>query len=113
MNKRKIFAINIRKLTAAFVSCLLIGSVSANTAGYTNAAFTPVAEKGDVTLDGKIDSRDASAILRHYAESSAGKVDEYTGDMLFRADYNSDSIVDSKDASAVLIFYAESSAENK
>ncbi len=103
----------MKKLTAAIVSCLFIGSVSANTAGYTNAAFTPVAEKGDVTLDGKVDARDASAILRHFADTSAGRAEEYSGDMLFRADYNSDSIVDSKDASAILRFYAESSADNK
>lgn len=63
------------------------------------------AAAGDINGDGKIDSKDATAILTDYAGVILGKpsaIDKTA------ADVNSDNTVDSKDASKILSYYAES-----
>ncbi|MCR5707835.1 MAG: leucine-rich repeat protein [Ruminococcus sp.] len=61
---------------------------------------------GDVNDDGKIDAKDASAILVEYSEMSTGGASTFTEARKKAADVNSDSKTDAKDASAILSYYA-------
>ena len=61
---------------------------------------------GDVTKDGVVDGRDASAILSAYTKASVGE--EIEVDVIL-ADYDYNGIIDAVDASAVLTAYAKSS----
>lgn len=65
---------------------------------------------GDVNDDGKIDARDASAVLAEYAGTSAGRAESFSEIQKKAADVNGDGKVDSLDASAILMYYAKSSA---
>ena len=67
---------------------------------------------GDVNNDKKVDSRDASAVLREYAASSSKAGGSFTNEQKKAADINKDSKVDARDASMILVFYAQSSALN-
>lgn len=62
---------------------------------------------GDVNLDKKIDSKDATEILKYYANKIIGKKYEIKC-RIQMADINSDRRVNSKDASIILKFYAGS-----
>lgn len=64
---------------------------------------------GDVNGNDRVDSVDASAVLMHYARTSADKDGSIDEKMLRYADFNSDGIVDSRDASAILLYYATES----
>ena len=70
--------------------------------------FEHEVEKGDVNCDGKIDARDASAVLEGYSAESTGE-----RSYIFRdcADYNGDGMVDARDASEILVFYSENSTK--
>ncbi len=56
--------------------------------------------------DGKVDAKDASAILVAYAKASTGEDDGLTDAQRAAGDVNGDGKVDAKDASAVLAYYA-------
>lgn len=71
----------------------------------TESSSSEQFEPGDANKDGKLDSKDATAILVDYAGSLLGK--KSTLDIK-AADINKDNKVDSKDATAVLVKYAES-----
>lgn len=61
---------------------------------------------GDVNNDGRIDSVDASAILREYSMTSSGSGSEFDGAQTSAADVNGDGRIDSVDASTILAYYA-------
>ena len=61
---------------------------------------------GDVNNDGKIDAKDASAILVEYSKMSTGGEGEMTAAQKDSADVNADGKIDAKDASAILAYYA-------
>ncbi|MBO7395104.1 MAG: hypothetical protein J6U16_03170 [Ruminococcus sp.] len=61
---------------------------------------------GDVNNDGKIDAKDASAILVEYSKMSTGGEGEMTAAQKDSADVDADGKIDAKDASAILAYYA-------
>lgn len=68
---------------------------------------------GDVNPDGKIDARDASDILRYYAENSVNaQVDQIKARIMdVYGDLNGDGKTDAKDAYGVLAIYAANSTQ--
>lgn len=68
---------------------------------------------GDVNQDGKIDARDASDILKYYAENSVNtQIDQIKAQsMSYYGDLNGDGKTDAKDASDVLAIYASNSTQ--
>jgi uncharacterized protein YkwD len=58
---------------------------------------------GDVTDDGKVDSRDAVTVLKDYAKVLVGKTSELDSNI---ADVNIDGKVNSIDAVVILVYYA-------
>ena len=68
---------------------------------------------GDVNQDGKIDARDASDILKYYAENSVNtQIDQIKAQsMSYYGDLNDDGKTDAKDASDVLAIYASNSTQ--
>ncbi len=75
---------------------------------YSAAAF----EYGDVNSDGKVDAVDASAVLRYYAETSAGRTGSITDSHKVAADVTRNGHIDAVDASNILSYYAVSSTKN-
>ncbi len=77
---------------------------------YGYASFTIVEDTettlGDVNIDGKIDSSDASAVLEEYANVQTGGNSGFTESQKKAADVNNDSKTDSADASKILAYYA-------
>ena len=61
---------------------------------------------GDVNEDGKIDAKDASAVLVAYSRSSTGADNGLSAAQAKAANVNGDALVDAKDASAILAYYA-------
>ena len=76
--------------------------------GYDVYLLSDTFEFGDVNLDGKVDSTDATEILKGYAFAlnegtwRTDSVEEY-----IRSDYNKDGSMNSSDATGVLVAYAE------
>lgn len=68
--------------------------------------------KGDVNLDGKIDSVDASMVLWEYVNVSTGKGRTMSLTQHFIADVNSDNTVDSADASIIFDIYVNTTTGN-
>ena len=88
------------KTTKAFVS------VSTTTSTFSDSSKDD--NLGDVTNDGKVDSKDAVLILKKYAQSIVtGKL---TGMSYARGDVNKDGKINSKDAVLVLKYYASTLA---
>jgi hypothetical protein len=61
---------------------------------------------GDVNADKKVDAKDASLILVHYAQISTGSdgcLDYYQSEV---ANINLDDMIDTKDASLILEYYS-------
>lgn len=69
-------------------------------------------EYGDVNSDGKVNAVDASAVLRYYAETSAGRTGSITDSLRIAADVTRNGHIDAVDASNILSYYAVSSAKN-
>ena len=67
------------------------------------------ANLGDVNEDGKIDAKDASAILVEYSIMSTGGDGNFTASQKQAADVNADTKIDAKDASSILSYYAMAS----
>ena len=61
---------------------------------------------GDVNEDGKVDAKDASAILVEYSKMSTGGDGSFTASQKQAADVNADNKIDAKDASFILSYYA-------
>lgn len=61
---------------------------------------------GDVDKNGKIDSVDASLVLKYYAETSTNNKGSFNEKQIEVADVNGDSVIDSVDASKILAYYA-------
>ena len=68
---------------------------------------------GDLDLNGKVDSKDASSILVEYAAASSGGSSKLNSEQKTLADVDSSGKIDSKDASYVLGFYSYHSAGGK
>ena len=68
---------------------------------------------GDLNSDGKVDGRDASAILIEYAAVSSGGSSKLNSEQKKLADIDSSGMIDSKDASYVLGFYSYLSSGGK
>jgi len=66
---------------------------------------------GDTNNDGKIDSVDASLVLKEYAATSVGKPYTLSSSQRARSELNGDGKVDSNDASVILKIYAKNSAK--
>lgn len=64
---------------------------------------------GDVNEDGKVDAKDASAILAEYSIMSTGGDGNFTASQKQAADVNADTKIDAKDASSILSYYAMAS----
>ena len=64
---------------------------------------------GDTNNDGKIDSVDASLVLKEYAATSVGKPYTLSSSARARSLVNGDNILDSVDASIILRIYAKNS----
>lgn len=64
---------------------------------------------GDVNMDGKIDSSDASEVLEYYSLVSTNQLSDLTMDQVWAGDVNGDGITDSTDASDILAYYAYTS----
>ena len=74
-------------------------------------AYYPTAQKcGDVNSDGKVDSKDASAILSEYGRLSSGAAASFSAEQKKAGDVDGNSMNDSKDASYVLGYYSYLSA---
>ncbi len=67
---------------------------------------------GDVSGNRIIDAVDSSAILKYYAETSAGHSGNFTANQKTAADVNKNGTIDAVDASFVLAYYAASSVRN-
>ena len=61
---------------------------------------------GDVTDDGIVDGRDASAVLTDYAKRSANKDGQLDHSQSIAADVDGNLIVDGNDATTILSYYA-------
>ena len=61
---------------------------------------------GDVNDDGKIDSTDASAVLKEYSCASTSKESYLTDTQKKAADVIHDSVFDANDASKLLAYYS-------
>ena len=61
---------------------------------------------GDVNEDGKVDAKDASAILAAYAMTSTGGESGLSEKQLKAADVNGDTKINSIDASSILAYYS-------
>lgn len=61
---------------------------------------------GDANEDGKVDAKDASAILAEYAMMSTRGDSTFTDNQRNAADVNKDGKTDAKDASCILAYYA-------
>ena len=72
---------------------------------------SPDMKKGDVNLDGLVDSSDASAVLEHYSSLSTGESGTIPDELLSSADFDGSGVVDSSDASEILRYYAENATE--
>ena len=68
---------------------------------------------GDVDDNGKIDSNDASAVLKEYSLVSTDQPSTLTDARKKAADVNSDTFFDSKDASTLLAYYGNLSTGGK
>ena len=88
------------KTTKAFVS------VSTTTSTFSDSSKDD--NLGDVTNDGKVDSKDAVLILKKYAQSIVTR--KLTGMSYARGDVNKDGKINSKDAVLVLKYYASTLA---
>ncbi len=66
---------------------------------------------GDVNDDKTIDAKDASAILRNYALSSASQTPDFDQAQLIASDVTGDKKSDARDASKVLSYYAYTSTQ--
>ena len=75
------------------------------TVAYHLNAFT----LGDVNNDGKVDAKDASAVLVYYSRMSTGGESTLTEAQMKAANVNGDSLIDAKDASRILVYYAAAS----
>ena len=62
--------------------------------------------EGDVNKDGKVDAKDASAVLAEYSSASTGSDLTFTRWQRIVGDMKQDSIIDANDASRILIEYA-------
>ncbi len=71
------------------------------------------AQLGDVNDDGKIDAKDASAVLAAYAKSSTGADTGLTETQAKAANVNGDTLIDAKDASFILAYYALASTASE
>lgn len=65
-----------------------------------------IVSPGDVDMDGKIDSSDASAILEYYSLVSTKQPSDLTMDQVWAGDVNGDGVTDSSDASDILAYYS-------
>jgi len=70
------------------------------------STFASEVSLGDVNMDGKIDSSDASAILMAYSALSVNETPDLSEEQLSAADINVDGSVNSSDASDVLVYYS-------
>lgn len=68
---------------------------------------------GDVNNDKKTDARDATLILKHYAEFSLTNKDLLTNDQKLAANVNKDNSTDARDATIILQYYAHTALGGK
>lgn len=61
---------------------------------------------GDVNKDGRVDAKDASAVLAEYARASTGAELTFTPWQRYVGDIKPDMVIDANDASRILIEYA-------
>ena len=62
--------------------------------------------EGDVNKDGKVDAKDASAVLSEYSRASTGAELTFTPWQKYVGDMKPDMVIDANDASRILIEYA-------
>lgn len=60
--------------------------------------------KGDVNFDGVVNSKDASLVLKYFADPEM----QFTEEQMIAADVNEDGVVDMRDAQKILEMYASS-----
>ena len=67
---------------------------------------------GDINKDGKVDAKDASAVLSEYSRASTGADLTFTPWQRIVGDMKADKIIDANDASKILIEYARLSTQD-
>ncbi len=72
-----------------------------------NISYYP--QLGDVNMDGKIDSTDASEVLTFYAMLSTGHTPDFKDDQKRRCNVDHNNTIDSKDATEILSHYSKMS----
>ena len=87
--------------------------ISSIDSSYLLAAYYSDKEAGDVNIDGKLDARDASDMLKFYSKNSVSIQSDYVTEknMEYLGDLNGDSKVDSADASFALVEYSKRATE--
>ena len=83
----------------------------------TGSSFASQGEKlvfyarGDVNRDRKVDSVDASLVLKHYSLVSVGKDGLFDESQQLMADVNNDGTITSVDASQIMVIYTKAMTE--
>ena len=87
--------------------------LSAIDAAYLLTAYYSDKEIGDVNIDGKLDAKDASDMLKFYSNNSVSIQSGYVTEknMEYLGDLNGDGKIDSSDASFVLVEYSKRATE--
>ena len=87
--------------------------LSAIDAAYLLTAYYSDKEIGDVNIDGKLDAKDASDMLKFYSNNSVSIQSGYVTEknMEYLGDLNCDGKVDSADASFALVEYSKRATE--
>ncbi len=98
--------------TAGYGSEILLRYAATDSAFASKYVRVTIYETGDVNADALVDARDASLILEHYADLSAGGTGTLTEGEGGSADVDSDGIITAVDASLVLSIYADRSSKS-
>ena len=103
----------MKKIIGIILTILMVGCVAKELSANAAQKFKIVGYvKGDVNLDGKIDSADASMVLWEYVNLSTGKDAAMSITQHFIADVNSDNKIDSADASTIFDIYVNTTTGN-
>lgn len=90
---------------------IMIRYAATDTSFASQARYVIIYEKGDVNGSGKIDAVDASTVLKHYANLSAGEPGIIGDDFLETADFDGNGMINAIDASKILVCYADRASQ--
>ena len=90
---------------------IMIRYAATDTTFASQAKYIIIYEKGDVNGSGKVDAVDASTVLKHYANLSAGENGVIDDDFLEFADFDGNGMINAIDASQILVCYADRASQ--